>query len=37
MKKVLSFHLILTLHLHKYQVGRVKRKKFELYKTVDLR
>jgi len=27
MKKVLSFHLVLTLHLHKYRIGRVKRKK----------
>jgi len=34
---VLSFHLVLTLHLHKYRIGRVKRKKVELYKTVDLR
>jgi len=36
MKKVLSFHLVLTLHLHKYRIDRVKRKKVELYKTVDL-
>ena len=36
MKKVLSFHLVLMLHLHKYRIGRVKRKKVELYKTVDL-
>jgi len=27
MKKVLSFHLVLTLHLHQYRIGRVKRKK----------
>jgi len=27
MKKVLSFHLVLTLHLHKYRIDRVKRKK----------
>ena len=27
MKKVLSFHLVLTLHLDAYRIGRVKRKK----------
>jgi len=32
MKKVLSFRLVLTLHLHQYRVGRVKREKVELYK-----
>jgi len=37
MKKVLFFRLVLTLHLHQYRVGRVKRKKFELYKTYYLR
>ena len=37
MKKVLSFHLVLTLHLHPYRIGRVKRKKVELYKTFYLR
>jgi len=33
-KKVLSFHLILTLHLHQYRIGRLKQKKVELYKTL---
>jgi len=37
MKKVLSFHLVLTLHLNPYCIGRVKRKKVDLYKTLDLR
>jgi len=27
MKKVLSFHLVLTLHVDPYRIGRVKRKK----------
>jgi len=36
MKKVLSFRLVLTLHLHQNRVGRVKRKKVELYKTFYL-
>jgi len=27
MKKVLSFHLVLTLHVDTYRIGRVKRKK----------
>ena len=31
-KKVLSFHLVLTLRLHQYRTGRVKRKKVDLYK-----
>ena len=26
-----------SFHLHKYRIGRVKRKKVELYKTIDLR
>jgi len=37
MKKVLFFRLVLTLHLHQYRIGRVKRKKVELYKTFGLR
>jgi len=37
MKNVLSFHLVLALHLHQYRIGRVKRKKVELYKTFYLR
>jgi len=37
LKKVLSFHLVLTLHLHQYRIGRAKRKKVELYETLYLR
>jgi len=34
---MLSFHLVLTLHLDPYRIGRVKGKKVDLYKTIDLR
>jgi len=37
MKKVLSSHLVLTLHLDPYRIGRVKRKKVDFYKTLYLR
>jgi len=37
MKKVLSCRLVLTLHLPQYRIGRVTRKKVELYKTFHLR
>jgi len=36
-EKVLSFRLVLALHLHQYRVGRVKQKKVKLYKTFHLR
>jgi len=35
--KVLSFHLVRTLHFDPYRIGRVKRKKVDLYKTLYLR
>jgi len=37
MKKSAVFSPCSSLHLHKCRIGRVKRKKVELYKTVDLR
>ena len=37
MKKSAVFSPCSSLHLHKYRIGGVKRKKFELYKTVYLR
>jgi len=36
-KKSAVFSSCSSVHLHKYRIGRVKRKKFELHKTVDLR
>jgi len=37
MKNSAVFSPCSSLHFHKYRIGRVKRKKVELYKTVDLR
>ena len=37
MENVLCFHLVLTLHLYQYRIGRATRKKVELYKTLCLR